>query len=236
MALILNLETSTTVCSVNLSKNGKIIARKETNEKNSHSSLLTIFIEDIFKENIVKLSDIDAVAISKGPGSYTGLRIGVSTAKGIAYGADKKLIAVNTLQSMAWGMRQNLIRNNIQTANNTLFCPMIDARRMEVYTAFYDKNIDTVKDISAEIIDENSFNNLLENNIIYFFGDGSNKCKNTITHKNAIFIDNIFPSADFMIPFSENSFNNNNFEDIAYFEPFYLKDFIATVPKKNIFS
>ena len=236
MALILNIETSTTVCSVILAENGNIISKKETDEKNSHSSLLTVFIEEMFKELEINLSDIDAVAVSKGPGSYTGLRIGVSTAKGIAYGINKKLISVSTLQSMAWGMKQYLLKNKIEFNENTLFCPMIDARRMEVYTAFYDTNINMIKEISAEIIDENSFNNLLINNKVYFFGDGANKCKTSITNNNAIFIENIFPSAEYMINFSEKYFQNNKFEDIAYFEPFYLKDFIATVPKKNIYS
>ena len=231
MALILNIETSTSVCSVCLAENGKKIIGKETYEKNAHSKILTVFIETLFKDINLTVKDIDAVAVSKGPGSYTGLRIGVSAAKGIAYGAGIPLISVSTLQNMAWGAKRKLTVNN-----NDLLAPMIDARRMEVYTQLFDCEINATNDITAEIIDENFLNDELINKKIYFFGDGASKCKDIITHKNAVFIDNLHPSAGYMIPFSEKAFKEQKFEDVAYFEPFYLKNFVATIPKKNIYG
>ncbi len=231
MARILNIETSTTVCSVSIAENGNKIIGKETMIQNAHSKVLTVFIEEILKEANLKIKDFDAVAVRKGPGSYTGLRIGVSAAKGIAYGAGKKLISVNTLQNMAWGAKQFL-----KPEGNILFAPMIDARRMEVYTQLFDSELKPVNEITAEIIDEQSFLKELEKQKKYFFGDGAAKCKETITHKNAIFVEELYPSADYMIEFSEKAFNDKNFEDVAYFEPFYLKDFIAGIPKKNIFG
>ena len=231
MALILNIETSTTVCSVNLADDGKKIIGKETNEQNAHSKVLTVFIEELFKEINFKIKDVDAIAVSKGPGSYTGLRIGVSAAKGIAYGTGKPLISVSTLQNMAWGAK-----NKLKVEQNVFLAPMIDARRMEVYTQLFDININPINEISAEIIDEQSFLKELEDHKIYIFGDGAAKCKSAITHDNAVFIDDMHPSADYMIPYSEQAFKDNKFEDVAYFEPFYLKDFVATIPKKNIFG
>jgi len=233
MALILNIETATEVCSVSLAKNGKLILKKENTEGKTHASLLTVFIDNIFKETKYSVSQLDAIAISKGPGSYTGLRIGVSTAKGIAFAAEIPLISVSTLQAMAFGITKNYNNTNNK---KTLFCPMIDARRMEVYSAFYNTDNKTVKKISADIIDEKSYSDYLKKYKLVFFGNGSKKCKESITSKNAEFIDNIFCSSENMIKLSESAFNNSNFEDIAYFEPFYLKNFIATVPKKNIFS
>jgi len=231
MALILNIESSTTVCSVCLAENGKKISGRETHEKNAHSKILTVFIEEIFKETGFKVKNMDAVAVSKGPGSYTGLRIGVSAAKGIAYGAGIPLISVSTLKNMAFGARQFL-----KPEQNALFAPMIDARRMEVYTQLFDKELNAINDIKAEVIDKTFLQDELKNGKIYFFGDGAAKCKEVINHKNAIFVENLYPSAEYMIPFSEEAFKNKNFEDTAYFEPFYLKDFIATIPKKNIYG
>ncbi|MCF6367216.1 MAG: tRNA (adenosine(37)-N6)-threonylcarbamoyltransferase complex dimerization subunit type 1 TsaB [Bacteroidales bacterium] len=231
MALILNIETSTSVCSVNIAEDGKKIIEKETKEKNAHSKMLTVFIEDILKSANLIINDIDAVSVSKGPGSYTGLRIGVSAAKGIVYGATKNLLSVSTLQSMAWGAKQLL-----KPEESVFFAPMIDARRMEVYTQLFDNNLNAVSKIKAEIIDKQSFFKKLENQKIFFFGDGAAKCKNMIKHKNATFVDDLHPSADYMISFSEKAFNENKFEDVAYFEPYYLKDFVATISKKNIFG
>ena len=237
MALILNIETSTRVCSVALSENDKLLAKKVSYETNSHSAYLTVFIEQLFKNIKLKISDIDAVAISKGPGSYTGLRIGVSTAKGIAYGINKPLISVSTLELMSFGVTNNLEKYNIAPSEkNILFCPMIDARRMEVYTAVFDINNKQVTDISAKIIDENSYSNLLKNNKIVFFGDGANKCKDIINNDNTVFINDINPLAENMIKLSSKAFAENNIENTAYFEPYYLKDFMATVPKKNIYT
>ncbi len=231
MALILNIESSTSVCSVCLAENGKKIAGKETNKQNAHSKILTVFIKDIFQELNLKVKNIDAVAVSKGPGSYTGLRIGVSVAKGIAYGAGIPLISVSTLQNMAWGAK-----NVLNMKKEDLLSPMIDARRMEVYSQLFDAEINSVNEISAKIIDEQSFSEKLKEHKIFFFGDGAAKCKETIKNKNAIFIENLHPSADYIIPFSEKAFSEQNFEDVAYFEPFYLKNFIATIPKKNIYG
>ena len=231
MALILNIETSTTICSVSLAKNGKKIIGKESNEKNAHSKILTVFIEDVFKEVKLQVKDLDAVAVSKGPGSYTGLRIGVSAAKGIAYGAGKPLISVSTLLNMTFGAKQI-----IKADKNDLFAPMIDARRMEVYTQLFDVELNALDKINAKIIDEQSFISELENHKIHFFGDGAMKCKDAIQHEKAKFYENLHPSSDYMIPFSEKAFKEGKFEDVAYFEPFYLKDFVATIPKKNIFG
>ncbi len=359
MALILNLETATTVCSVSLAKDGQLLALTEKNGEYSHSENLTLFIEDVFQKSGFKLSDIDAIAVSKGPGSYTGLRIGVSTAKGLCYALNKPLIGINTLKHLSlalsegegtlpshrtprffttgkldwttlisnakqnraeqtetekiiWhhiranklgikfrrqhpidkyivdfvciekrliveidgkvhdfqkqedeertcelnkiGFRVIRFSNNDVIANidgvivsiqnelsspitslsfgegrgEVFFCPMLDARRMEVYCAIYDSANNEIKPTSAEIIDELSFSDLLKKNVIYFFGDGAAKCKNILSdNENARFIDGIFPSAKNMVSLSEQAFINKQFEDVAYFEPFYLKDFVA---------
>jgi tRNA threonylcarbamoyladenosine biosynthesis protein TsaB len=237
MALILNIETATTVCSVSLAKDGVLLALKEQNGDYSHSENLTLFIEDVCASSNTKLIDIDAVAVSKGPGSYTGLRIGVSTAKGLCYSLNKPLIAINTLQQIALGVSANF---NFDSGNSNklntpiLFCPMLDARRMEVYCAIYDKFNNEVVPTAAEIIDEHSFTEILTNNTIVFFGDGAAKCKNSLAvNKNALFIDNVFPSAKNMITLSESAFINKQFEDVAYFEPFYLKDFMIGKKKQT---
>lgn len=237
MALLLNIETSTAICSVALGKDGKLLALKENKEGMKHASHLTVFIENILKENNLSTADLDGVAISMGPGSYTGLRIGVSTAKGICYGAGIPLIAVSTLQSMTKALQNNSdLSSVVKNQEKALFCPMIDARRMEVYTAFYNANTELVKDISADIIDENSFAYELSEQEIVFFGDGSGKCKDVIANENGIFLDDVNATAVGMIELAENKFNKNELEDVAYFEPFYLKDFVATTPKKNIFN
>jgi len=223
MPLILCLETSTKACSVALGLNGNIIAIKESvDEKYSHAENITLYIEDVCKQKDISLKDIDAVAVSKGPGSFTGLRIGVSTAKGLCYALKKPLIAINTLEAMAAGCVHH------QSDTPSLFCPMIDARRLEVYCAVYSENLTEIKKTTAEIIDKNSFSDLLLSHKICFFGDGANKCKAIISHPNAIFSDSIHPSAKFMLLLAEKRFSENKVEDIAYLEPFYLKDFIGT--------
>ncbi len=227
MALILNIETATTVCSVSLAKDGELLALKEINGDYSHAENLTVFIEDVFKQANLKLQEVDAIAVSKGPGSYTGLRIGVSTAKGLCYSLNKPLIAIDTLQHMVASTNSNS-RFMIAGASQlkVLFCPMLDARRMEVYCAIYSGDV-CVRKTSAEIIDENSFADFLKENIVLFFGDGAAKCKGALSsNKNALFVDDIFPSAKNMITLSEKAYNNKQFEDVAYFEPFYLKDFL----------
>ena len=231
--MIICLETATNLCSVALCNSGGVITLKETNESKSHASMLTVFIEEILKENGLRAHDLEAIAVSKGPGSYTGLRIGVSVAKGIAYAASIPLIGIETTYSMFRGMSE-MWNKNSAADNNTLFCPMLDARRMEVYNAIYDINGKTVKEISAEIIEEDSFMNIPESNKIIFFGDGASKCKEVIKRTNIHFADEYVISAAHMHTPAIKALKDHHFEDVAYFEPFYLKDFITTKPKKNI--
>ncbi len=231
MALILNIETSTKSCSVSLAENGKLIALCESvEEAYSHSRLLTVYIGQLFETTNFTVKDLDAVAVSKGPGSYTGLRIGVSAAKGIAYGLGVPLISSDTLLSMA--NAQSLGR----VGEVAFFCPMIDARRLEVYAAIFDADNTCCRKTQADIIEQNSYSKFLDRGKVYFFGDGADKCKAILTHKNAVFIENIFPSAKDMVGLTFDKFAKQEFEDVAYFEPFYLKDFVASVPTKNIFS
>jgi tRNA threonylcarbamoyladenosine biosynthesis protein TsaB len=235
MAVILNIETSTEVCSVSLAENGKLLFEKENNQGMNHSALLTVFIDEIFEESKLSVKNIDAVAVSRGPGSYTGLRIGVSVAKGLCYALEKPLIALNTLDVMADYTAGNINSYiSLDTYNNVLLCPMIDARRMEVYTALYNKNGETVRPVHAEIIDEKSFSAYFENNKILFFGNGAEKCRNHLVHHNALFSGPLKTSARFMQDMAERKYNRKEFEDLAYFEPFYLKNFVATIPKNKI--
>ncbi len=227
MALILNIETSTEVCSITISKNGELLYKKETLEGLSHSELLTVFIEELFAENSLDLKDLDAIAVSKGPGSYTGLRIGVSVAKGLCYGLEIPLIAVNSLETMGTHAALN-------STGNMLFCPMIDARRMEVYTALYNSKGEEIKPVSAEIIEEDFLVEQLNDNKILFFGNGAEKCKTQITNSNAIFNGPQKTSAQFMQKLTDEKYNKKEFEDVAYFEPFYLKNFVATIPKNKL--
>lgn len=238
MAIILNIESSSNICSAALSINGELSQLRESDTEKSHAGKLTVFIEEILKSNNISTYDLDAIAISKGPGSYTGLRIGVSVAKGICYAMNKPLIAVDTLKSLTLSM---LLQSGSKISGNNsikdfLFCPMIDARRIEVYTAFYDFDLNAIDEVKSIIIETNSFKEILDKQKIIFFGNGADKCKDLIKHKNAEFIDNIELSARYMCSLAEESFNNKDFADTAYFEPFYLKDFIATTPKKNLLT
>jgi tRNA threonylcarbamoyladenosine biosynthesis protein TsaB len=235
MALILNIETSTEVCSVSLAENGQLLFKKESIDGMNHSRLLTVFIEEIFAENNIQINTIDAVAVSKGPGSYTGLRIGVSVAKGLCYGLNIPLISINSLEILGIFASQNLAKYDLSNDGNTLlFCPMIDARRMEVYTALYNSSGEEIKPVSAEIVDENFLSEKFENHKILFLGNGAQKCKDLIKHKNALFEGPMKTSAQFMQVISEEKFNKKEFENVAYFEPFYLKNFVATIPKNKI--
>ena len=233
MATILNIETSTEVCSVVLAKDGEILFEKESAEGLNHSELLTVFIEELFTENNLQMNILDAIAVSKGPGSYTGLRIGVSVAKGLCYALDIPLIAIGTLDAMGFYASQDATSVSL-AADNVLFCPMIDARRMEVYTALYNSKGENVKPVSAEIIDEDAFSSFLENHKVLFFGNGAAKCKHLLMHSNALFDGPSKTSARFMISFAEKKYNNKEFENVAYFEPFYLKNFVATIPKNKV--
>lgn len=236
MATILNIETATEVCSVNLARNGEILIEKESSEGLNHSQLLTVFIEELFRESSFNPAKLDAVAVSKGPGSYTGLRIGVSVAKGLCYSLGIPLIAVGTLDALgkyAALHKESYVADSVDL-KNALFCPMIDARRMEVYTALFNANGDNVEPVSAKIIDENSFSGYLNQHTVLFFGNGAEKCKPAITHSNALFSGPLKASARFMINLAEEKYNKKEIEDVAYFEPFYLKNFIATIPKNKI--
>jgi tRNA threonylcarbamoyladenosine biosynthesis protein TsaB len=236
MALILNLDTSTRICSVALARNGELIGMEESHEDKSHASLLAVFIKEILENCKVNISDLDAVAVSKGPGSYTGLRIGVSTAKGLAYASGIPLIGVDTLSAMATGVvHWHLIDHERLPGNKPFYlCPMIDARRMEVYAAVYSPAGEMVEPTTAKVIQQDSFGELLEQHRMMFFGNGAEKCRDIIQHPNAIFLEGIETSAKFMIPLAESAWQQRNFEDVAYFEPFYLKDFIATIPKNKL--
>ena len=225
--LILHIETSTELCSVALSRGDQCLVVKENSDGRNHATMLTPFIEEALKSEGICVDQLDAVSVSAGPGSYTGLRIGLSTAKGLCYGAGIPLIAVSTLQAMSLGFMQ---RHSVEDCE--LLCPMIDARRMEVYTALFDNNGNEIKGISAEIITEESFAEQLAKHRIYFFGNGAAKCRSAIVHPNALFPDDFIHSARYMIQPALQAFNSQRFEDVAYFEPFYLKDFIAGKPKK----
>lgn len=228
MALILNIETSTTVCSVALAKDGELVALKESFEERSHATLLTVFIDEIFKENKIQASNLDAVAVSEGPGSYTGLRIGVSTAKGIAYGAGIPLLAVGTLESMANGYLQQK-----SVAENTLLVPMLDARRLEVYTAIWNTKMENKMKVQPMVIDENSLKEQADKQALVLFGTGAEKCKPILCGENFSIDTEYTISAKDMIALAEKKFEAGTFEDVAYFEPFYLKEFMATIPKKK---
>ncbi|UEG55249.1 tRNA (adenosine(37)-N6)-threonylcarbamoyltransferase complex dimerization subunit type 1 TsaB [Mucilaginibacter daejeonensis] len=222
MSLLLQIETATTACSVALTRDGQVIAVRELNERNIHAEVITVFIEEVFKTAGLTYADLDAIAVSSGPGSYTGLRIGVSTAKGLCYALDKPLIAVETLQAMVDGMIAHAPEQNVW------LCPMIDARRMEVYTALFDAQGDRVEPTSAQIIDEHSFTEVLERHKILFFGDGAAKCREVLgKHPNALFDTELINSATFLTRRALQKLEAKEFEDVAYYEPFYLKDFIA---------
>ena len=227
--LILHIETSTELCSVALSHGDCCLAVRENPEGRNHATMLTPFIDDLLSTNNVSTNQLDAVAVSSGPGSYTGLRIGLSTAKGLCYGGNIPLVAVSTLQAMSVGFAQN---NDVSAS--ALLCPMIDARRMEVYTALYDKNGRQVEKVSAEIITEQTFAPWLDAHQIFFFGNGAAKCRTTITHQNAVFAEGFVHSARYMILPALQAYGERKFEDTAYFEPFYLKDFIAGPKKKSL--
>ncbi len=228
MANILQIETATQTCSVALSVNGVNIAVKEETANNIHAANLTLFIEEVMQEASLSFQDLDAVAVSKGPGSYTGLRIGVSTAKGLSFALDKPLIAVDTLAMMANGF---LKANPGYTG---LVSPMIDARRMEVYTCLFNEKMEALAPVSAKIIDAESFRSELLAHTITFIGDGALKCAEVLQGVNAQFSSQLFNSAANMTALATEAYLTGTFEDVAYFEPYYLKDFMFTTPKKKV--
>lgn len=228
MSCILNIETSTDVCSVAVSEDGHCIFSNEEHNGQNHNECLGKFVDEALSFADSHAIPVDAVAVSMGPGSYTGLRIGVSMAKGICYGHNIPLIAVPTLQVMCVPV---LLKYD-EMPENALLCPMIDARRMEVYSAIYDRALNQVRDIQADIVDNETYKEYLDKQPVYFFGNGAEKCKNIIAHPNAHFIDNIQPLAKNIFPLAEKKLMNGLTEDVAYFVPFYLKDFVAIKPKK----
>ncbi|MBW8242123.1 tRNA (adenosine(37)-N6)-threonylcarbamoyltransferase complex dimerization subunit type 1 TsaB [Muricauda oceani] len=225
MATILHLETATTNCSVSIAKDGEMLVLKENNAANySHSEQLHIFIKEALEEASLLFSDLDAVAISKGPGSYTGLRIGVSSAKGLCFSLDIPLVSVPTLQSMA---------HQTDVKPGELVIPVLDARRMEVYSCVYDAVYNEVRETRAEIIDEDSFADYVSDDKVYIIGSGAEKCRGALEHPNFIFDESVVPSAKDMVPIAFEKYKSNEFEDVAYFEPYYLKDFVLQQKKKK---
>lgn len=227
MSCILHIETSTEACSVAVSEDGMTVFNEEDLKGPSHAVQLGVFVDEALSFVDSRAMPVDAVAVSCGPGSYTGLRIGVSMAKGICYGRNVPLIALPTLQVMCVPV---LLYQDLP--EDALLCPMIDARRMEVYAAVYDRALNVRRDTAADIVDEHSYLEFLNKGPVYFFGNGSAKCREKITHPNARFIEEMRPLAKWMFPLAEKAFLKGDFKDVAYFEPFYLKEFVASRPKK----
>ena len=233
MAAILVIETSTEVCSIALTIDGLLTDCMESKEGQTHARLVTVYAEELLRRNNIKPEELMAVAVSKGPGSYTGLRIGVSTAKGICFARQIPLIAIGTLEAMTRHVMQNRRFYNILGDKPSLFCPMIDARRMEVFSMLYSGDGSVIKPIKAVIVDESYLSDELGENQIVFFGNGSEKCSLVLKSPNAFFVPQIEASAKYLCEMVWQLYNKNQFEDVAYFEPFYLKDFVAIVSKKN---
>ena len=224
MGLILNIETATKNCSVSVSRDKRVLAIKELNEGQfSHAEKLHSFILEVIHAAKVSKDELDAIAVSMGPGSYTGLRIGVSTAKGLCYALDIPMISISTLKSLAL---------QVSLKADEFVIPLLDARRMEVYSAVFNDNYEQLEETKAEIIDANSFSRFLEKGKVFFLGDGAEKCIPIVKHANAEFLIGNFPSSNEMAVLADYKYNKAEFEDVAYFEPFYLKDFVAGKPKK----
>ena len=227
MSCILHIETSTNVCSVAVSEDGKVIFDKADRTGNNHAEALGSFVDEAMSFADSHAIPLDAVAVSSGPGSYTGLRIGVSMAKGVCYALTLPLLSVHTLELMCVPV---LLRNE-EIEDEALLCPMIDARRMEVYAALYDRALKPVRGIQADVVDADTYRQWLEDRPVYFFGNGAAKCMDTINHPNAHLIEGIEPVAKWMMPLAERKMLNDIHEDVAYFVPYYLKDFVAKTPK-----
>ncbi|MBQ8487470.1 MAG: tRNA (adenosine(37)-N6)-threonylcarbamoyltransferase complex dimerization subunit type 1 TsaB [Prevotella sp.] len=227
MACILHIDTSTDVCSVAVSEDSHTIFEQENHSGSNHAEQLGTMVDEAMSFADSHAIPFDAVAVSGGPGSYTGLRIGVSMAKGICYGRDLKLISVPTLELLCVPV---LLRELVE--DGALLCPMIDARRMEVYAGVYDRALRPVREVSADVVDADTYRPWLDGHNVYFFGNGAKKCMETINHPNAHYIDGIEPLAKWMQPIAERRLMQGQTEDVAYYVPFYLKDFVAKMPKK----
>ena len=236
MSCILNIETSTSVCSVALSMDGEVLFAKASFDGPSHAALLGVFVEEalsVLKKKGKKA--LDAVAVSSGPGSYTGLRIGVSVAKGLCFGFGIPLIGIHTLDIMAATVNSKGDSQIVSITDDCLYCAMLDARRMEVYASIFDRELTTCRETAADIITPETYEEFLNKGPVCFFGNGAEKCKTVITHPNAMFMDQIYPLAEDMALLAEDAFIKGEFKDVAYFEPFYLKDFVATVARNKVF-
>jgi tRNA threonylcarbamoyladenosine biosynthesis protein TsaB len=233
MERIILIETSTALCSAALAEDGVITSYRESSAPKAHASLTAVFIQEMLSERNLSLSDCDAVCVSMGPGSYTGLRVGVSTAKGLCFGSGKPLLAVGTLDTLV-AQASDVISSEVENSLAYKYIiPMIDARRMEVYTAVFE-NGRQITETAPAIIDENSFSEYLEQGPCLFIGDGAGKCADVIKHPNASFCQ-CFPKASAMLEPAIAAYRSGDFKDVAYFEPFYLKEFVATVSKKKLF-
>ncbi len=245
MERIILIETSTALCSVALAENGEIVSYKASSAPKAHASLTAVFINDMLSEKGITLADCDAVCVSMGPGSYTGLRVGVSTAKGLCFGSKKPLLAVGTLDTLVAQAASEFTASDVipdspkhvipdLIRNLRYIIPMVDARRMEVYTAVFTPDGRQITETAPVIVDESSFASHLEEGPVLFIGDGAGKCADVIKHPNARFIQ-CWPKASAMLSPALKAFREGRFEDVAYFEPFYLKEFVATVSKKKLF-
>lgn len=234
--LILHIETATDICSVALAEGEQLLQLIESGPERSHAVLLNSFIKEALEKAEMEPGQLDAISVSKGPGSYTGLRIGVSTAKGFAYALSIPLLATGTLENMASGSLNHaeVLKIRQEFGEKILLCPMLDARRMEVYAGFYDIELKVIREVAADIVETDTYESLLEKHHICFFGNGASKCREVLIHPNAHFIADVDPSAGFMLGPALQRYVKEEFEDVAYFEPFYLKDFVATIPRKKV--
>ncbi len=231
MTKILCIESATTMCSAALAVDGEVLAHKELNDGYSHAERLAPFVDELLREQDWQVADLDAIAVSKGPGSYTGLRIGVSLAKGLAFAANKPLIAVDTLEQMCL---HPLVQKELEYLKDPLLCPMLDARRMEVYAAVYDIGLMPQAETKPVILDDTSFETYLEKDAVLFFGNGSDKFKDVVHSPSAYFVADVWPDARQMAPLAQMAFDADRFEDLAYFEPNYVKPFQGTTPKPKV--
>lgn len=233
MACLLAIETSTKICSLALSLDKKLIVNKICTKNNTHASIIGVFTLETIKYANKNNLKINAIAVSAGPGSYTGLRIGLASAKGLCYGFNIPLIAIPTLKIMTFQAICNMSSNTISIPNS-IYCPMIDIRKMEVFTALYDVNLNEIYSARASIIDKNSYKEYLKKYTIIFFGNGSDKCRNVIQASNAIFIKDIFPTTKSIVYLAESAFKKQEFANTIYFEPFYLKEFQTTIAQNKV--